>query len=79
MWYWHDGMGWWMMFGGIFMLLFWGAIIALVVWGISKLRERGDSSTGPTEKRTPLDIAKERYAKGEISQEEFEQIKKNLS
>jgi len=78
MWYWHEGMGWWMMFGGIFMLLFWGAIIALVVWGISKLRERGGSGTGTTEKRDPLDIAKERYAKGEISHEEFEQIKKNL-
>ena len=79
MWYMHDGMGWWMMFGGIFMLLFWGAIIALVVWGINKLRERGGSSIGFTEKHTPLDIAKERYAKGELSHEEFEQIKKNLS
>lgn len=79
MWYGHEGMGWWMMFGGIFMLLFWGAIIALVVWGINKLREREGSDTGNMEKRDPLDIAKERYAKGEISHEEFEQIKKNLS
>ncbi|HUU63001.1 MAG TPA: SHOCT domain-containing protein [Dehalococcoidia bacterium] len=77
--YLHDGMGWWMAFGGIFMLLFWGAVIALVVWGISRLRGGRGSSTGPAEKRTPLDIAKERYAKGEISQEEFEQIKKDLS
>lgn len=79
MWYWHEGMGWWMMFGGIFMLLFWGAIIALVVWGINKLREREGSGTGAMEKRDPLDIAKERYANGEISHEEFEQIRKNLS
>jgi putative membrane protein len=74
----HDGMGWWMMFGGIFMVLFWGAVVALVVWGINQLREREGSGTGTMEKRDPLNIAKERYAKGVISHEEFEQIRKNL-
>jgi putative membrane protein len=61
------------------MLLFWGVIIFLVVWGVNKLRETRGSSSDTTEKRDPLDIAKGRYARGEISQEEFEQIKKNLS
>jgi uncharacterized membrane protein len=37
MWYWHEGMGWWMVFGGIWMLVFWAVVIALVVWGIKKL------------------------------------------
>ena len=32
----------------------------------------------PTEKETPLEIAKRRYAKGEISGEEFEVIKQQL-
>ena len=76
---WHDGMGWWMVFGGLWMLVFWGGIIALIVWGIKKLTERGGSGPGIAEKRDPLDIAKERYAKGETSKEEFEQIKKALS
>ena len=72
---WWDGMGWgWLVFGGIFMLLFWGAIIALIVWGVKKLGERG-GGTGSS----ALDIVKERYARGEISQEEFEKIKKSLS
>ena len=79
MWCGHEGMGWWMVFGGIWMVVFWGAIIALIVWGVKKLTERGDSGQGTTVKPDPLDIAKERYAKGEISKEEFEQIKKDLS
>ena len=75
MWEIPAGMGWWMGFGWLWILIFWGGIIALIVWGIKKLTERGDT----TPKRDPLDAAKERYAKGEISREEFEQIKKDLS
>lgn len=75
MWFMHDVGGWWMVFGGIMMFLFWGGLIALIVWGITRLRKRDDSTT----KHTPLDIAKRRYARGEINKEEFEQIKKDLS
>jgi len=74
MWYMHEGMGWWMVFGGVWMVLFWGGLIALIVWGITKLSRRNGSTT----KHNPLDIAKERYVKGEISGEEFNQIKKDL-
>ena len=73
---WHDGMGWWMVF---LMVLFWGAIVALVIWGIRRLTERDRSESGTSQKRNPLDIAKERYARGEISKEEFDQIKNDLS
>lgn len=41
MWYW-PGMGWWMLFGGIWMLLFWGGIIALAVWGNQKANQAGE-------------------------------------
>jgi putative membrane protein len=30
-------------------------------------------------KQTPLEIAKERYAKGEITKEQYDQIKKDLT
>jgi len=78
MWYWHEGMGWWMLFGGLWMLVLWILIIALIVWVVKKLTEHGDSKSRSGEKRDPLEIAKERYAKGEISKEEFEQIRKDL-
>ena len=74
MWYMHEGFGWWMVFGGFWMILFWGGLIALIVWGISRLT--GHSK--PVRQHHPLDVAKERYARGEISKEDFEQMKKDL-
>ena len=75
MWYMHEGMGWWVVFGGVWMVIFWGGLIALIVWGISRLSGRG----GAASKIEALDIARERYARGAISREEFEQIKRDLS
>ena len=72
---WEDGMSWSWGFSWFFMLLFGTGFIALIIWAISKLGKGGDSAT----KSGPLDIAKERYAKGEITKEEFQQIKKDLS
>jgi len=81
MWNTGDGMGWWMLWGGLMMVLFWGAIIALVVWAVQSLG-RGDGGHAQSEAtspaRTPLEIAKERYARGEISRDEFEQMKRDL-
>lgn len=73
MWYMH-GMGWWMVFGIFWMIIFWGGLIALIIWGITRLTGHDHH----TRNHYPLDIARERYAKGEISREEFEQIKKDL-
>jgi len=71
-WHYGAGMGWWMI---AWMVVFWGLLIALIVWGVRKLTERGDS----VRKQDPLNVVKERYARGEINKEEFEQLKKDLS
>ena len=73
MWYVHQGMGWWMVFGVILMILFWGGVIALVIWGIQRVSRHGAGGAP-----TPLDIAKQRYARGEITKEQFEQMKEDL-
>ncbi len=75
MWFMHNFGGWGLLFGGICMIVFWGGLITLVILGINRLTRREYSKTGST----PLEIAKERYAKGEITKEQFEQIKKDLS
>lgn len=74
---WMSGdVGWgWMLMGWASMLLVWGSIIWLVVWGISRLT----GSQGRSDGTTPMDIAKARYARGEITKEQFETIKRDLA
>ena len=70
-----------LLWGGLMMVLFWGAIIALLVWAVQSLGRRDDGqaqSGAPPPARTPLEIAKERYARGEIGRDEFEQLKRDL-
>ena len=56
------------------MVIFWGVVIALAIWGITQLSKNRSGS-----KSNALDIAKERYAKGEINKEQFEELKKDLN
>ena len=76
MWDGHDGMGWWMLFGSVWFVLFWG----LIIWAVASLVSRlggGQASQGSREE-SPLDIAKRRYARGEISKEEYDRLRADL-
>lgn len=56
--------------GSIFMILFWAVIIYLLFTLLrGNTRQSSDSA---------IEILRERYAKGEISKEQFEQMKKEL-
>lgn len=70
MWGEHEGMGWWMLFGSVWFVLFWG----LVIWAVARLFGPRDGYP----RDDPMDIARRRYARGEISRDELEQIRRDL-
>jgi putative membrane protein len=73
---WGFGM-WWLI--PVMMVAFWIAVIAgiffLFRWLLLSTSKRHEIPPG----ETALDIAKKRYAKGEISKEEFERLRKDIS
>jgi len=62
-------------FGWVFMIFFWLLLVLGVIALIRYLSKSGPSKEG----QTPLDILKARYARGEINQKEFEEMKKDLT
>jgi putative membrane protein len=76
MWNGFEGMGWgWIGLGMVHMLLFWAfvilAIVAIVKWLTG--------GTAPFDQTRAIDILKARYAKGELTREQFERMKRELA
>lgn len=71
-----------MFFGGLWMILFWGIplliLFALLKYLFAKPRWNIGQKDIP-ERKTPLDILKEAYARGEISREEYLQKRDDLT
>lgn len=65
------GMGW---LGMLTMLLFWVGVLAMVIWGVSNLF--------PTRRLTTeldaVELVRQRFARGEISREEYLQAVETL-
>lgn len=74
-WFFLDGLGngWFVMIAPL-MILFWATIIIGLLY-LFKSRSRNVSVTRG---KTPLEILQEQYAKGEITEDEYERIKKKL-
>ncbi len=62
---------------GIFMMLFWVVVLVIVVAVVLRLLKQHEVSINY--KLNAIDIVKERYAKGEINKDEYEQLVKDLS
>ena len=72
---WGPGYG---LFGWLMMLLFWILIIVgavlIIRWLVTEAGSQGAAAADTT-----LDILKRRYAKGEITKDQFEAMKRDLS
>lgn len=77
----HDGMyfgpwGWLMM---AFMMLFWIVVVGGIVWLVVYLTRRSGRGQGTSAPDSALDILNQRYARGEISKDEYEQMKRDIT
>ena len=83
--WWGHGFGWeWTMFGGLMILLVWGGLIAVIIVAVRALigpssqLPRGQGRSSETALNNPLNILKTRYARGEISKTEYEEMRDEL-
>lgn len=74
-----NGMG----FGGMwFGWLFWIIILVVIVWAVVTIvnkNQKNNADGNIPRHRDALEILKERYARGEINRDQFEQMKRDLT
>jgi putative membrane protein len=70
MWDAGEGMGWWMLMGGVWFVV----LCLLVFWVVMKITSVRDVDAG-----SAIEIARKRYARGELTREEYEQLRKDLA
>lgn len=61
--------------GAMFSLFFLLVVVVIALYAVRALAGKHNTTS---QRQEPLDIAKERFAKGEISKDEFSDIKKEL-
>ena len=68
---------WWVVIGGILWPIFWVTVVVVVAvflaWAFLHLTGRSEGFEAD-----PLQLAEKRHARGEISHEEIEEIRRNL-
>ena len=80
--YQHYGWDWgWghMIFGSLMMILFWGGVILAIVLVVRWLGGGAADKGTPDGEKSSLDILNDRFARGEIDKEKYEERKTLLS
>lgn len=70
--------GWDVLIGLVVMALFWGGLIALLFFVVRAAVGGGRGSRDGDPKKDALSILAQRYAKGEISTDEYQEMKATL-
>ena len=79
MWPYGYGGGWgWMIGGWIMMVVFWGLVIVGIVALVRAANNRGGGAE-PKDKETSVEVLRRRYAAGELTKEQFEEMKRNVA
>jgi len=69
--------------GLLFMFLFWGGLILLAVWLVRAIFSgrnwRNSPPSGSSSSQTAQEILAQRYARGEITREQYEIMKQDIS
>ncbi len=72
---WAGGGSWFWMLGGLLLVV---GVIILVVWVVTRTSRAGEPPTQGSAGPTPDQILNERFARGEITEQELEQAKKAI-
>jgi len=70
--------GHWFGFGGGFMWIIWILFIVAVIWIIRSAASSGSSNPPPATRESALEILKARYARGEITAEEYKRMRQEI-
>lgn len=73
----HMWNGWDMGWAGGWMMLVWVLVLGLIVWGVVALTRSTRRDTRDTQP-TPAEVLQMRFARGEISEEEYRQARAAL-
>jgi putative membrane protein len=73
--YWYGGLGWiGMLINLVISVVLIIGVIFLVIWIVKRLSNNNSEREFNNTTLSAVDIAKERYAKGEITREEFQKL-----
>jgi putative membrane protein len=65
--------------GGLMMVLVWGGLILLAVWLVKSLFPANSQTPRSQPSTSAIDILNQRYARGEITKDQYEQMRRDLS